>query len=36
MNDAFLTTDDVTNDLQLSLRTVYRLIKAGRISAVRV
>jgi excisionase family DNA binding protein len=36
MNDAFLTSEDVTNYLQLNLRTVYRLIKAGRIPAVRV
>jgi excisionase family DNA binding protein len=36
MNDPFLTTEDVTGYLQLNLRTVYRLIRAGRIPAVRV
>jgi excisionase family DNA binding protein len=36
MNDPFLTTEDVTDYLQLNLRTVYRLIRDGRIPAVRV
>lgn len=36
MNDAFLTTEEVLEYLQVNLRTVYRLIKAGRIPAVRV
>ncbi len=36
-NDAvFLTTDEVLEYLQVNLRTVYRLIKAGKIPAVRV
>jgi excisionase family DNA binding protein len=34
--DTFLTTDDVLEYLQVNLRTVYRLIKAGKIPAVRV
>jgi len=34
--DAFLTTEEVLDYLQVNLRTVYRLIKAGRIPAVRV
>ena len=33
---AFLTTDEVLEYLQVNLRTVYRLIKAGKIPAVRV
>lgn len=36
MDDAFLTTDEVLEYLQVNLRTVYRLIKAGKIPAVRV
>jgi excisionase family DNA binding protein len=36
MDDAFLTTEEVLEYLQVNLRTVYRLIKAGRIPAVRV
>jgi excisionase family DNA binding protein len=35
-DDAFLTTDEVLKYLQVNLRTVYRLIKAGKIPAVRV
>ena len=35
-NEAFLTTEEVLEYLQVNLRTVYRLIKAGRIPAVRV
>src|SRR5260221_4464051 len=34
--DSFLTTEEVLDYLQVNLRTVYRLIKAGRIPAVRV
>lgn len=36
IDDAFLTTEEVLAYLQVNLRTVYRLIKAGRIPAVRV
>lgn len=36
MDDTFLTTDEVLEYLQINLRTVYRLIKAGKIPAVRV
>ena len=32
----FLTTEEVLDYLQVNLRTVYRLIKAGKIPAVRV
>ena len=32
MDDIFLTTEEVLEYLQVNLRTVYRLIKAGRIS----
>ena len=32
----FMTTEEVLGYLQVNLRTVYRLIKAGRIPAVRV
>ena len=32
----FLTTEEVLEYLQVNLRTVYRLIKAGNIPAVRV
>lgn len=34
--EGFLTTDEVLEYLQVNLRTVYRLIKAGKIPAVRV
>jgi excisionase family DNA binding protein len=34
--DGFLTTEEVLDYLQVNLRTVYRLIKAGKIPAVRV
>jgi excisionase family DNA binding protein len=36
MDDVFLTTGEVLEYLQVNLRTVYRLIKAGKIPAVRV
>jgi excisionase family DNA binding protein len=36
MDEAFLTTEEVLEYLQVTQRTVYRLIKAGRIPAVRV
>jgi excisionase family DNA binding protein len=36
MDDVFLTTDEVLKYLQINLRTVYRLIKAGKLPAVRV
>jgi excisionase family DNA binding protein len=37
MNEpGFLTTEEVLEYLQVNLRTVYRLIKAGKIPAVRV
>ncbi len=36
IDDAFLTTEEVLDYLQVTQRTVYRLIKAGRIPAVRV
>ncbi len=36
MDDTFLTTEEVLDYLQVNLRTVYRLIKAGKIPAVRV
>jgi excisionase family DNA binding protein len=36
MNDTILTTEDVLAYLHVNLRTIYRLIKAGRIPAVRV
>jgi len=36
MNESFLTTDEVLEYLQVNLRTVYRLIKAGKIPGVRV
>jgi len=32
----FLTTEEVIDYLQVNLRTVYRLIKAGKLPAVRV
>jgi excisionase family DNA binding protein len=34
--ETFLTTDEVLEYLQVNLRTVYRLIKAGKLPAVRV
>ena len=34
--EAFLTTDEVLAYLQVNLRTVYRLIDAGQLPAVRV
>ncbi|MSO56430.1 MAG: response regulator [Acidobacteria bacterium] len=36
MDETFLTTEEVLAYLQVNLRTVYRLIKAGKIPAVRV
>jgi excisionase family DNA binding protein len=36
IDEAFLTTEEVLDYLQVTQRTVYRLIKAGRIPAVRV
>ena len=36
IDETFLTTEEVLEDLQVNLRTVYRLIKAGKIPAVRV
>jgi excisionase family DNA binding protein len=36
MEESFLTTEEVLDYLQVNLRTVYRLIKAGKIPAVRV
>jgi excisionase family DNA binding protein len=36
MDDVFLTTSEVLEYLQVNLRTVYRLINAGNIPAVRV
>jgi excisionase family DNA binding protein len=35
-DEGFLTTEEVLEYLQVNLRTVYRLIKAGKIPAVRV
>jgi excisionase family DNA binding protein len=35
-DEVFLTTEEVLDYLQVNLRTVYRLIKAGKIPAVRV
>ena len=32
IDETFLTTDEVLEYLQVNLRTVYRLIKAGKIS----
>ncbi|HSC26100.1 MAG TPA: response regulator [Vicinamibacterales bacterium] len=34
--ESFLTTEEVLDYLQVNLRTVYRLIKAGKLPAVRV
>src|SRR3954465_1447307 len=36
MDETFLTTEEALEYLQVNLRTVYRLIKAGKIPAVRV
>ena len=36
MEESFLTTSEVLEYLQVNLRTIYRLIKAGKIPAVRV
>jgi excisionase family DNA binding protein len=36
VDEGFLTTEEVLDYLQVNLRTVYRLIKAGKIPAVRV
>ena len=35
-DDVFLTTEEVLALLQVNLRTIYRMIKAGKIPAVRV
>lgn len=35
-DDVFLTTEEVLEYLQVNLRTVYRLIKAGKLPAVRI
>jgi excisionase family DNA binding protein len=35
-DETFLTTDEVLEYLQVNLRTVYRLISAGKLPAVRV
>ncbi|HEX5473686.1 MAG TPA: response regulator [Vicinamibacterales bacterium] len=36
MDESYLTTEEVLEYLQVNLRTVYRLIKAGKIPASRV
>ena len=36
IEESFLTTEEVLEYLQVNLRTVYRLIKAGKIPAIRV
>ena len=36
IDESFLSTDEVLEYLQVNLRTVYRLIKAGKIPAIRV
>jgi len=36
MDEVFLTTTEVIDYLQVNLRTVYRLLKAGKLPAVRV
>jgi len=36
IDESFLTTEEVLEYLQVNLRTVYRLIKAGKLPAVRV
>jgi excisionase family DNA binding protein len=35
-DDNYLTTDELLDYLHINLRTIYRLIKAGKIPAVRV
>jgi excisionase family DNA binding protein len=35
-DEGFLTTEEVLDYLQVNLRTIYRLIKAGKLPAVRV
>ena len=35
-DETFLTTEELLEYLQVNLRTIYRLIKAGKIPAVRV
>ena len=35
-DENFLTTEEVLDYLQVNLRTIYRLIKAGKIPAVRI
>jgi excisionase family DNA binding protein len=35
-DDSFLTTEEVLGYLKINLRTVYRLIEAGKIPAIRV
>lgn len=35
-DEAFLTTDEVLNYLKVTSRTIYRLIKAGELPAIRV
>lgn len=35
-DDKLLTTEEVLDRLQLNIRTIYRLIKAGKLPAVRV
>ena len=36
IDESFLTTEEVLEYLQVNLRTVYRLIKAGDLPSVRV
>src|SRR6476646_6168917 len=36
IDESFLTIEEVLEYLQVNLRTVYRLIKAGKIPAIRV
>src|SRR5512140_950706 len=36
IDEIFMTTEEVLEYLQVTQRTIYRLIKAGRIPAVRV
>ena len=35
-DDQYLTTEEVLDYLHLNLRTVYRLVKAGKIPAIRI
>jgi excisionase family DNA binding protein len=35
-DDQYLTTEEVLSYLQINLRTIYRLLKAGQIPAVRI